>query len=91
MAHTSSAKKRIRQNVRHHEQNQPFRTRAARTVREARAAIRNGDDDAAALVREAQSALDRAAKRAIIHPNNASRRKSRLAQQLKSMQTGAAA
>jgi small subunit ribosomal protein S20 len=88
MAHSKSAIKRIRQNVRHAERNKPYRTRAARSVREARAAIRAGDDDAAEMVRDAQSALDRAARRNIIHPNNAARRKSRLAQQLKAMQTG---
>jgi small subunit ribosomal protein S20 len=87
MAHTKSAKKRIRQNERHRERNKPFRTRAARAMRDARAAIRTGDDDAAELVREAQSALDRAARRNIIHRNSASRSKSRLAQQLKVMQT----
>ncbi len=90
MAHSLSAKKRIRQNIRRREQNKPFRTRAARAVREARAAIRDGDPDAAALVREAQSALDRAAKRNIIHANNASRHKARLARRLKAMQTSGA-
>ncbi len=66
--------------------NRPFRTRAARTLRDARRAIREGSDDAPELVRTAQSALDRAARRNIIHPNNASRKKSRLAQQLKARQ-----
>ncbi|MBM3139738.1 MAG: 30S ribosomal protein S20 [Chloroflexi bacterium] len=83
MAHSKSALKRIRQNVRHAERNKPFRTRAARTVRAARSAILSGDPSAAELVRAAQSALDRAARRSIIHPNSAARRKSRLAQQLK--------
>ena len=83
MAHTKSALKRIRQNIKHAEQNRPYRTRAARTVRAARAAIAAGAPDADALVRVAQSALDRAARRDIIHPNSAARRKSRLALQLK--------
>jgi small subunit ribosomal protein S20 len=87
MAHSKSAIKRIRQNVAHAERNKPYRTRAARAVRDARTAIQAGDTDAGDLVREAQSALDRAAKRNIIHPNNAARRKSRLAQQLKAKQT----
>ncbi|MDA0366405.1 MAG: 30S ribosomal protein S20 [Chloroflexi bacterium] len=83
MAHTKSALKRIRQNVKHAAANRPYRTRAARAVREARAAIRSGSPAAAELVRTAQSALDRAARRDIIHRNSASRRKSRLTQQLK--------
>ena len=90
MAHSKSALKRIRQGERHAEANKPYRTRAARSVRDARAAIRSGDPDAAELVRLAQSELDRAARRRIIHPNNASRRKSRLALQLKAKQAAAA-
>jgi len=89
MAHSKSAIKRIRQNVAHAERNKPYRTRAARAVREARVAIQSGASDAGDLVRSAQSALDRAARRNIIHPNNAARRKSRLAQQLKAKQTAA--
>ncbi len=89
MAHSKSAIKRIRQNEAHAERNKPYRTRAARTVRAARAAIQAGDADALELVRAAQSALDRAARRKIIHPNAAARRKSRLAQQLKAKQAAA--
>jgi small subunit ribosomal protein S20 len=83
MANTTQAKKRIRQNERHAARNRPLRTRAARTLRDARAAIAAGDEDAGELVREAQSALDRAAKGDVIHPNSAARRKSRLAARLK--------
>lgn len=86
MAHTLSARKRVRQNVTHNERNKPFRTRAATAVREARAAIEAGDADAADRVREAQTALDRAARRNIIHANAAARRKSRLVKQLKAAQ-----
>jgi small subunit ribosomal protein S20 len=88
MAHSKSALKRIRQNVHHAARNRPYRTRAARAVRAARAAIRSASPDAAALVREAQSALDRAARRDIIHRNSAARRKSRLTQQLKVLLAG---
>ena len=87
MAHTLSARKRIRQNVTRADRNKPVRTRAANTVRDARVAIRDGADNAADLVREAQAALDRAARRRIIHPNAAARRKSRLARQLKAIAT----
>jgi small subunit ribosomal protein S20 len=89
MANSPSARKRARQAERRAEMNRPYRTRAARTLRDARRAIREGADDAPERVRTAQSALDRAARRNIIHPNNASRRKSRLAQQLKALQTSA--
>ncbi len=86
MAHTMSARKRVRQNHRRNERNKPFRTRAARAVRDAREAIEAGDSDAADRIREAQSALDRAARRNIIHPNTASRSKSRLVKSLKALQ-----
>lgn len=87
MANSAQARKRVRQNITHADRNKPVRTRAARLLRDARVAIRTNSDDATAVVREAQSALDRAARRHIIHPNAASRSKSRLAQQLRAAQT----
>ena len=87
MAHSSQAQKRIRQNERRAARNRPLRTSASRRVRDAREAISDGDPDAAEFVRQAQSALDRAATRNIIHRNAAARRKSRLAAQLKAAQT----
>ena len=86
MAHTLSARKRVRQNERRNERNKPFRTRATRAVRDAREAIESGDADAADRVRAAQAALDRAARRNIIHRNAAARSKSRLVRQLKAAQ-----
>lgn len=87
MAHSLSARKRVRQNQRRSERNRPFRTRAARAVRDAREAIDAGADDAAERVREAQAALDRAARRNVIHANAAARRKSRLVSRLKAAQS----
>ena len=87
MAHSASAKKRVRQTERHAERNRPVRTRASHTVRDARAAIEDGAPEAAELVRAAQAALDSAARRNVIHPNAAARRKSRLAAQLKARQS----
>ena len=87
MAHSNQAKKRVRQNERRAARNRPLRTRASRRVRDAREAIMDVDPDAADYVRSAQSALDRAAKRNVIHRNAAARRKSRLAAQLKAAQS----
>ena len=87
MAYTNQAKKRIRQNAKRAARNRPLRTSASHRVRDAREAIEDGDRGAAAFVREAQSALDRAARRNVIHPNAAARRKRRLAAQLKALQT----
>ena len=83
MAHTKQARKRIRQNETRAARNRPLRTRASRAVRDARVAIRLTDTEAPAALREAQSALDKAARAGIIHPNAAARRKSRLSAQLK--------
>lgn len=90
MAHTKQARKRIRQNETRAAHNRPLRTRASRAVRDARSAIRLGDADAPAALREAQSALDKAAREGIIHPNAAARRKSRLATRLKAAGIAAA-
>ena len=87
MAHSNQAKKRVRQNEKRAARNRPLRTRAARRVRDAREAIEDGDPEAAAYVRAAQSALDKAAGDNVIHPNAAARRKRRLAAQLKALQT----
>ena len=64
---------------------QPGSVRSAtRTfVRKAEAEITTGESNPLAdVVRQAISALDRAAKKGVIHPNNAARRKSRLMKKL---------
>jgi small subunit ribosomal protein S20 len=89
MAHSVSARKRVRQNERRAARNRPLRTRMTHAVRTAREAITDGDSDAATFVREAQSALDRAARSNVIHRNAAARRKSRLVRALKQSQASA--
>ena len=90
MAHSNQAKKRIRQTETRTVRNRPYRTSATRRLRDAREAIEDGDADAAEQVRAAQSALDQATKRGIIHRNAAARKKSRLAARLKAAQTSEA-
>ncbi len=51
-------------------------------ITKARQAIAGQAEDAEAAVRAAVSELDRAAKKGVIHKNNAARRKSRLMKQL---------
>jgi len=56
-----------------------FRSRARTFVKKARRLIEEGQfDEAQEVVRQAISALDKAAEKGIIHKNNAARRKSRL-------------
>ncbi len=61
----------------------PLRTRTKSTITAARAAIEGDDMELAELqVRSAVVALDKAAKKGVIHKANASRRKSRIMKQL---------
>ena len=87
MANTASAKKRIRQNVKRRTRNQVSRTRARTYIKRARVALeQNSAEVAIEAVYLAISEIDRAASKGVIHKRNASRRKSRLMQQLHKMQ-----
>lgn len=87
MANTTSAKKAIRVHAKKTERNKPPRSAARSAVTKSRDLIKKKDAEGAkAAVREASIALDRAAKKGVIHPNNAARRKSRLAKSLNAMQ-----
>ena len=76
MAHSRSALKRWRQNEKRRARNKPVLSATRTAVKRVRSAVAAGDEPAAAL-REAQSILDKAAKRRVIHPNTAARQKSR--------------
>jgi small subunit ribosomal protein S20 len=61
-------------------------------IRNAERQIASGDAEAATpLVIQAQTVLDKAAEKGILHPNNAARRKSRLLKKLNVASTAAAA
>lgn len=78
-----SSEKAARVGERRRVHNQPLRTRARTTIAKARRLLAARDLAAAEqAVRDAVVALDKAAQKGAIHPNNASRRKSRLMQQL---------
>jgi len=79
LANTKSAIKNIRKNERRRLRNQVFRTRARTMVKKARLAIMAGRvEEAQEAIRQAYSALDKAAEKGVIHKNNAARRKARL-------------
>lgn len=89
MANTASAKKRIRQDEKRRARNKVVRTRARTRVKQALAAIESGELPAAeSAVRQAASALDRAADKGAIHRKNAARRTSRLMLHLAKLQKG---
>jgi small subunit ribosomal protein S20 len=78
-ARTPSALKRVRQALRRRAVNRRTRSETKTLVQRASGiALGRADGDGPEAVREAISALDRAAEKGIIHPNNAARRKSRL-------------
>jgi small subunit ribosomal protein S20 len=79
LANTKSAKKAMRVAERRRIRNKPIRSATRTYYRKAVAATTAGDTVAAeqAIV-QAISALDKAAHKKVIHPNNAARRKSRL-------------
>lgn len=83
MANLKSAKKRMRQNAKRREHNRRYRSTARTYVRRSRELIAEGRlEEAEEAVRMAASTLDKAARKGIIHPNNAARRKSRIMAQL---------
>jgi small subunit ribosomal protein S20 len=86
MANHKSALKRIRQTEKRTLYNRMFISRARTLVKKARIAISGTDREAAInATRAAIRDLDKAARRGVIHPNNAARRKSRLQKQLNAM------
>ena len=78
-ARTPSALKRVRQSLRRRAVNRRSRSETKTLVQRAsEIALGRGEGDAPEAVTAAISALDKAAEKGIIHPNNAARRKSRL-------------
>lgn len=91
MANHQSAKKRIRQNDKRRIHNRVTRGGARSAVKAVRAAIEAGDLETAELmVRKASSALDKAARKGVVHPRNAARRKGRLMAAVAAAQKAAA-
>jgi small subunit ribosomal protein S20 len=86
MANTSSAKKATRKIARRTEVNKARRSRVRSFVRKVEEALASGDKTAAtAAFAAAQPELMRAATKGILHKNTASRKVSRLAQRLKTL------
>ncbi|MDD2471443.1 MAG: 30S ribosomal protein S20 [Dehalococcoidales bacterium] len=86
MANTSSAKKKIRADEAKRVRNKTVRSKTRTLITQARKAVEAEPAQAPDKVAAAMSALDRAAVKGIIHPNNAARRKSRLEQKLNKAQ-----
>ena len=82
---TASAKKQARAGSKRAERNRAVRSEVKTLVVKARKSLTGGpvaESDRYALTLEAVRALDRAASKGVLHKNNASRRKARLARQM---------
>ena len=83
MPHHKSAKKRLRQDEKRRERNKAVKSAlktASKSVTKAATS-----EEAAKHLSSAESVIDRAAKKHVIHWRNAARKKSRLAKRVKSL------
>ena len=79
MAHSRSAKKRVRQNEERRLRNRHHRSRLRTAIKKLRAAAAAGDREASQeQLPRAIALLDRMASRGVVHKNAAARTKSRL-------------
>ncbi|RMF83793.1 MAG: 30S ribosomal protein S20 [Planctomycetota bacterium] len=90
MAHSLSAKKRIRQNIKARERNKARRSQLRTSLRKCRDALLHREAQAAETAfQQACRLLDRNADRGLIHRNAAARQKSRLARRLNAIKSEA--
>jgi small subunit ribosomal protein S20 len=89
MPHSNSAKKRMHQNVKRAKLNRQVKSRMKTAQKIALAAFTEGvsAEDGKQLLNEAFKRIDKAAKKNIIHRNNAARKKSSLATKFNARQT----
>lgn len=83
MAHSLSAKKRVRQNLQRRHQNRWRKKQYRQALREYREAVLHAPvDEAQQKLSHVQKMLDRAAAKGAIHKNKAGRTKARMAARL---------
>ncbi len=92
MAHSRSAKKRVRQTIKRTLRNRSRKTRIRTFVRRAEEAIAAGDPEAArAAFVKAESELRKGVTKGVLHMNTAARKISRLARRVKLLNEGGTA
>lgn len=83
MAHSLSAKKRVRQGIKRRARNRHRKEAIKESVKTYTAAVASGAlDKAATLLNEAVKRLDKVAAKGTIHKNTAARKRSRLTRRL---------
>jgi small subunit ribosomal protein S20 len=91
LANIKSSSKRARQNIIRRARNRYYASSARTYIKKAQVQIAAGDfESAEASIRQASSALDKAAQKGAIHKNNAARRKSNLVKELNKARAAAA-
>ena len=87
MANIKSAKKRVLTSRVRQERNKAVKSSVKTAIKKVEAAVREADKDAAAKeLLNATSIIDKAAKKGVLHKNNASRKAARLAKLVNSAQ-----
>lgn len=88
MPNIASSIRQLRTDVKRTSRNKSVRTGCKSVITKAEKLITAGKaDEAKAAVVDALSKLDKAAVKGVIHPNNAARRKARLAKKLNSIKS----
>ena len=86
MANTSSAKKRVRQSLKHRERNMSLKNRMRTAVKKViKATEEKNPGQANELYRKAQPLIDSLARKGVIHKNKASNQKRKLIKGIKSI------
>ncbi len=86
MANIKSAKKRILISKRDYDMNRAVRSLMRTSIKKFQLAVADGNkEDAENLLKAAFSSIDKAAKKGVIHKNQANRRKARLHKSLAAM------
>jgi small subunit ribosomal protein S20 len=89
VAHSLSAKKRIRQATKHRARNRARKDLVKQTVKTFNTALTSGDlDKAGEALNAAVQRLDRTAAKGTIHKNAAARKRSRLTKKLNAAKAG---
>jgi small subunit ribosomal protein S20 len=88
VAHSLSAKKRVRQNVKKHTINRARKSQVKTVIKQLETAISGGNvEQAKGLLVKVSKTLDKTATTSTMHKNTVARKKSRLAKRINSLTT----
>ncbi|MBE3598235.1 MAG: 30S ribosomal protein S20 [Limnochordaceae bacterium] len=90
MPNTRSAAKRLRQSIRRRQHNLAIKSAMRTAIRKCQRAAARQVEEGWKLYPLAQKAIDKAARKGVIHPNQAARRKSRLVAMLRRLEAARA-